>query len=128
MLGECLFQKLLYLKVNSWFNSGNSNLTSRSLLFHYSINTNSNSTSRCLHPDEYGMEYELVNESIIASNDLICRNWRIAFRKWLVDVSHSALSLLIPAIIFGTTAYGMTLWKEKLQLLLAPVSKKSLFS
>ena len=45
----------------------------------YSINTNSNSTSRCLHPDEYGMEYELVNESIIASNDLICRNWRIAF-------------------------------------------------
>ena len=51
----------------------------------------------------------------------------LLFRKWLVDVSHSALSLLIPAIIFGTTAYGMTLWKEKLQLLLAPVSKKVTF-
>ena len=48
----------------------------------------------------------------------------LLFRKWLVGIVHKVFSALIPAIIFGTTAYGMTLWKEKLQLLLAPVSKK----
>lgn len=48
----------------------------------------------------------------------------LLFKKWMIGVSHRSFSILIPAIIFGTTSYGMTLWKEKLQLLLAPVSKK----
>lgn len=48
----------------------------------------------------------------------------LLFKKWMVGVSHKSFSILIPAIIFGTTSYGMTLWKEKLHLLLAPVSKK----
>lgn len=48
----------------------------------------------------------------------------LLFRRWMSEISHQTISILIPAIIFGTTAYGMTLWKEKLQLVLAPVSKK----
>ena len=51
----------------------------------------------------------------------------LLFRKWLIRTSHKTFSILIPAIIFETTAYGMTLWKEKLQVLLAPVSKKVTF-
>ena len=48
----------------------------------------------------------------------------LLFRSLMLGVSHRVFSILIPAIIFGTTSYGMSLWKEKLQLLLAPVSKK----
>lgn len=48
----------------------------------------------------------------------------LLFRSSMLGASHRVFSILIPAIIFGTTSYGMSLWKEKLQLLLAPVSKK----